>query len=373
VLATDIRRLTGFSAAYQELPLEVYDVFDLIETCEARLELPSLKKAGPDEQFDIWATRRVERIIETDKSNRRVAQLWKFIIVDEAQDLKDYAWELLDWLSGAGAALFVVDGKRQQLYRTDRAIFLDITLREAVQPQNKKVKRRVFRTSSETFLLGQLFVEAYPSVPKAEKLWQGKYLKQYLEAKNKNASQITFEFELAREGAAPVLHNLATLIPASRFDADMATEYTASLIRKALDRLEPLDITPSDILLLVPFAANKGSSIDWKNVAVSACTSLGLDYLDYTVNEFRRVAYSPNDIRIATYHSSRGIEASHSIVLGLECLSVAAKEMNDVAANLGYISLTQSLFETDLVYYRSPAMVNADIAFIEKVLRATGF
>lgn len=371
VLATDIRRLMTFSRKCQEFPFEVYDVFDLMETCESRLELPFLSKTK-DEKFDPWASRRVKRIIEQDKaSQKRLAQLWDLIIVDEAQDLQDYAWDLLDWLCGFGGAMFVIDGKRQTLYRDDRAEFLDNTLQDVVSKENRKDKRRVFRTPNETFLLGQLFVETYPFRVKAERLWRDRYREQYLKAKIKNASQSAFEFELSREGSAPKMHNLATDV--GHWEPESAVEKTAFLVRDAMKRLEPLGITPSDLLLLVPFKEMQGNHIDWKSIAVAACSKLDLDYLDYTNESFRRVAYSPSDVRIATFHSSRGIEGCHSIVLGFECLSAAAKKTAQFAANLGYISLTRSLFETDVLFYRPPGSLNVDVAFLESLMEITGF
>jgi hypothetical protein len=145
VLATDIRRLTGFGDRYRAFPFDVYDVFDLMDTCERRLELPYLSECPDDKGvYDRKALRRVRRIIVHDKQHgNRLAKSWRIILVDEAQDLRDYAWELLDWLS-ADSLMFVIDGKRQQLYRPDRAEYLDKTLPAVVPPQNKKISDGCF-------------------------------------------------------------------------------------------------------------------------------------------------------------------------------------------------------------------------------------
>jgi hypothetical protein len=149
-------------------------------------------------------------------------------------------------------------------------------------------------------------------------------------------------------------------------------EIVATLLRDAFRRLEVTGGTPSDILILVPFAKAKKNK-PWKEVAVDACAKVQHDYIDYTDRSLRRATYSPNDVRIATFHSSRGIEACHSIVLGFECLSGAGKEQDLVAANLGYIALTRSLFETDVLYHCPVGTTNSDVGFLEGLLALTGF
>jgi hypothetical protein len=368
VLATDIRRLIGFSNDYSSFPFDVYDIFDLVDLSERRLELPSFQ-FGNDVDSD--AKKRVDRIIKEDRGcGNRLARSWKLIIVDEAQDLKDYSWKLLDWLS-ASSSMFVIDGKRQQLYRPDRAVYLDTTFPEIVPLTNRKYKRRVFRTSNETFLLGQLFAESYPSIEKAQKLWQERYRKQYLAACKRNESQDTVDFELAREGRAPKLYNMAAH-GLSLSDSPRLVPVVASLIEGALKKLRELGGTPSDILILVPFSKEGKAGRRWRDIAIDACKKVGHDYMDYTDKGLRRIGYSPDDVRVTTFHSSRGVEGWHSIVLGFECISGAAKEQNEVTANLGYITLTRSLFETDVLYC-SANNTNIDVVFLEEVLAVTGF
>lgn len=375
VLATDIRRLTSFSSAYRELPLEVYHTFELIDTCEARLGIPYRLK-NSEETVSDWARRRVDVILEVDTvRSHPLSSIWGLVVVDEAQDLQDYAWTVLERICRASTPMFVIDGRKQQLYRTDRAYFLSETLPSRVPECNRKEKKRIFRTTSETFLLGQLFVDCFPHLEKAKRLWVERYRKQYLRAREEEtATQAAlFDFELPRgKGSAPKLRNMWNEFSDAN-EGDIS-KFVASLLQNALNSFKEIDGIPSDILILVPNedgASKRGPN--WKNIATKACEFLNLDFIDYSITQNRNVAHSPNDVRICTYHSSRGIEGYYSLVLGFECLSDVAKQHEEVAAHLGYIALTRSLFDTDVVYWYPKGAIGTEIPFLQELLSVTGF
>ena len=94
--------------------------------------------------------------------------LWQFIVVDEGQDLPDFAWRVIEHVAGGNTSVFVFDGKSRLLYRLARAEYFDM-LRELIPTGNSIDKRRVFRTTVATFLLCRLFLMTNPCVPDARR------------------------------------------------------------------------------------------------------------------------------------------------------------------------------------------------------------
>ncbi|WP_162601245.1 nuclease-related domain-containing DEAD/DEAH box helicase [Occallatibacter savannae] len=373
VLATDIRRLTSFSPVYRELPIEVYHTYDLIDTCEARLGI-LFESRNSNETMSHWAGRRVKRILEKDASDPRLSSIWNHVIVDESQDLEDCAWLLIERICSSQTTMFVIDGKKQQLYRSDRSHFLQ-SFPSRIPDKNRREKRRVFRTTSESFLLAQLFVECFPLADRAERMWKERFLEQYHRARESEAiEQSHFDFDLPRgKGSAPKLRNVAKSYP------DGATggiaSFVASLLKQASQGLEGVSGIPSDILILVPFSNSDltKNRPDWKEIAISACRTLGMEYVDYSISQNREIPHSPNEVRICTFHSCRGIEGYYSLVLGFESLCEAANQVNVFAQNLGYITLTRAVFDTDIVFWLPDERSKAEISFLREMLLFTGF
>jgi hypothetical protein len=131
------------------------------------------------------------------------------------------------------------------------------------------------------------------------------------------------------------------------------------------------DGTPSDILILLLYGK---SDSNWRTMAINARQSAGYDYIDYTDEENRRASYSPDEIHLCTFHSSRGIEGLHTIVLGFDQLHAAAKQLDTTTANLGYICLTRSAFETEVFYSsRRDVLSGSPAKFLTGLSEITGF
>lgn len=172
VLASDIRRITSISPRFDQFPFESHDIYELIDICEERLRLQKLKNDG---DFEEWTKKRIKAISDKDNELGKVlGKVWEFIVVDEAQDLFDDAWVLINQLVGPKTSLFVVDGKNQLLYRETPSNYLNNTLRPIMPDDNYIQKRRVFRTTDSTFLLSQLFTLSYPQETEAQSIWEKK-------------------------------------------------------------------------------------------------------------------------------------------------------------------------------------------------------
>ena len=86
----------------------------------------------------------------------------------------------------------------------------------------------------------------------------------------------------------------------------------------------------SSILIIIPYkynSKNKENNI-YRNIAIRALKELKQDFIDYTIDDNRRLDYLTNQVRIVSFHSSRGLESNFLIVLGFEELRLfALKEM----------------------------------------------
>lgn len=368
VLATDIRRLTSMGASFLEFSFEAFDVFQLLADCERRLGVRPDRWDQSRETWEEYEARRVGKVIEADfDRGARLRSEWELVVVDEGQDIADAFWVLIDYLTGGSSKLFVIDGKNQLLYRSSSCEYLTDGLPSVVPMENQREKRRVYRNTSETFLLAQLFVQSYPSLEKAQRIWPQTLQKRYRAHRKPAADQVQFDFELMREnGGAP------SLLDVAQRPAGEMVHLIAESLKKKIEQLRMTnDGTPSDILILLPYGKSDST---WRAMAINACESAGFDYLDYTDEDNRRASYSPDEIRLCTFHSSRGIEGLHTIVLGFDQLHLAAKQSDTTAANLGYICLTRSAFETEVYYSGRRDVVSGSPArFLTGVAEITGF
>jgi len=97
-----------------------------------------------------------------------------------------------------------------------------------------------------------------------------------------------------------------------------------------LEQNKEFGLGASSILIIVPYkynSKNKENNL-YRNIAIRALKELKQDFIDYTIDDNRRLDYLTNQVRIVSFHSSRGLESNFSIVLGFEELRLfALKEM----------------------------------------------
>jgi len=372
VLATDIGRLLQLSPAFRMVDLDVFDVFHLLRSLADYVNVPF---AIDPQEIDASAARVCDRLFAAWESKALAPERpgYSLIVIDEAQDLHPWSWDLLDRLQGPGTEVMVIDAQQQQLYRMEKAEHLR-TLRELVAEEAREnfiEKRRVFRTTDTTFLISQLFADSYPSVSAARSRWEKTYGPGYRAARSR-AERLAGgmrRFELPRVGGhAPRLHFCEP-------SQDDALRVTTILVRNAIAGTAKRfrEDQPCGVLILVPF--QKEMALDWRAVARDSCAACDLRYIDYSldVGDRRRQAYRPDEVRICTFHSSKGIEGLHVIVLGYDSLGDAApSDIKEGVNHLGYIVLSRSQYDTDIVCVRRDGQPRHEVEFLRSLMEIVG-
>jgi hypothetical protein len=384
VLASDINRLTALSPKFRDIKFDTFDIFALLRFIAGRLRIDVSSNSN---DADVWAKEILAEILkrkDEDEDTKKLFKSWDFIVVDEAQDLADWGWKLLDALSDFSNNLFVIDGKNQLLYRNARAEHLDEIYKLTHESQDKAnfiEQRRVFRTTDTTFLISQLFMLTYPDLKAAERKWE-EHLKPAHEKAKKMADKrdarqsplFDFDIELSRGGG--YAHKLVPLPPLSESEIIRhVTEY----LKKGYEKVKEYyrEDEPSNLLILVPFKNNPLRNdyrllYDWSEIARTACLNLQLRYIDYSDEWQRRRAYAGDEVRICTFHSSRGIEGLHSIVLGFDSLAEAADDADWRIGNLAYITLSRSVYDTDILYIENTLSEREEIRFLKGIIEIVG-
>ena len=142
-------------------------------------------------------------------------------------------------------------------------------------------------------------------------------------------------------GAGPKFFSLA--VPRKGvLRSDHYVKVLTQFLRGRRDSLQKGE-TLSDILFLIP--SRSSEYIEWLNVALSNCNIASHNYIN-DVN--RDTVAADNQVRICTFHSARGIEAKIVVLLDLNTLEEANRDLG-TTENLLYIALTRSLRETYIV------------------------
>jgi superfamily I DNA and RNA helicase len=334
VLATDLKRFTklSFENHYKYLAnILISDIHALIQ-----------EYAPTEKAIDIFSS--AENT--DDKFNRIVDQIiesgyfqgaFDYIVIDEAQDLKDYGWKLLLYLSSRQLnSLIVLNGKEQNLYTTNPSKYLlqfeDVCKRNSKDlgiKGNIRQKRRIYRNRTRTFLFSQSFLEFYP-----EESNTIQFIK-----KNEKRTDLTFEF--ARDPG-----NFPYLLVKEK-DSKLYKKFVKA-IKYCLEQNKDFGLGASSILIIVPYKYNPKNRENnhYRNIVIKALNEIKQDFIDYTIDENRRLDYRLNQVRIVSYHSSRGLESNFSIVLGFEELKRLADNSNCDYHKLGYIILSRAKYET---------------------------
>jgi hypothetical protein len=333
VLASDIKRLLSFSKQQLALKgsIEVYDLFELLDHYA-----PDEETKRQARKYDEWGQLVVTKMADA----AGTVDKYDTLLIDEAQDLRSWAFPMIDILSKPDASLLVCVGYGQELYG-EAASWLGKFCKAET-----KTLRRNFRNTEPIFKLSQLFFEAYG---KGDAQFQNT-LKRFKDKTN-GGKQLELLEDLERTGgsspALKLMSNIDTGDSTSYFFADEQRAFMVKEYRRFIEaEFEALteNQRPLDLLILVP--GEECMEHDW---AVDALKEIGRPYLDYVVPANRRRIPDEEMIRLCTFHSSKGIEGQRVLVFGFEKLDKLAKAVGAERNNLGYIVLSRASVELTLV------------------------
>ena len=346
-LAADIKRL--LCLAFSEGIFNNDNLNDIILDCYDIFNLMAVSGLRPDSDIDIddWG-----ELVYEELSSKHVELLkYDTVLIDEAQDMKNWQLKLISLYSHKDSTICVAAGKGQELYINESAEWLH-DFRDYAE---KKQLRRNFRNTQPVFQVSHLFYDCKLDI---------KIIPKIIQKFRQNKLEIVFD---RPEGRLPKIVEINdkllnwsesdTFFFAIEQQDYMVKEYKKIFEQQKSELSE--DEKPIDILILVP--SYNSNERKW---AVEALYSLNFDFTDYTESNNRRIPPLISKIRLCTYHSARGLEANKVIILGFENLSKLCNGINADLSHLGYIVLSRSIFDCTIVR-RAKEIKSTTIAFIE--------
>lgn len=351
-LSTDIRRLLWVGGIYEnkhdEDLLKVKDFYQLVVESEHYENPDHVYRRAEDikEDYEILnergkifldiLTKRIPSI------NYTATEEYDLVVVDESQDLEEWMIDLVYLYTNAYKNLFMIYGENQILYRDSSSKRLDEIKGKAKEYQ----LRRVFRNTGTNFWIAQMFLEGADgkafNIEKARRF----YIKHYAKSNTPENAQV----EIERDGGEPpFLHPLS-----NGYNEKEVIDRLMGILKIVVEKTLKLKGNLCDILILVPTYKSFDVTVfnfNWYTCAKKAIEKLGLQYRDYVNPEGRRELYGRDEIRICTYHSSRGLEAYNTILIGFHNIRrlTVTNEHNEY---LAYITLSRAKFDTHIVYFQ---------------------
>jgi hypothetical protein len=346
VLASDLKRLNKLS--YNNA-LKFFDFITVKDIHDLIIEYSPFGKIISNGNVGSINDKFFEDIVDGIISSNYFKGVFEFIVIDEAQDLKDYGWKLLYYLSKNGEnSLIVLNGKEQNLYLDSPSIFLkkfeDNIKRinsERNLNGNLKQKKRIYRNKTRTFLFAHSFLDYYPETSLAIDFI----------IKNEAKKDSTIEFD----------RNLGNFPFVIKRNENTMRDALRKAIQHCLKENKNHGLGESGILIVVPWKFSKKfpKYSFYRNMAVSLLKELNVDFIDYTIEENRRLDYLINQVRIVSFHSCRGIEANFSLILGFEELFDLSEKAKCDYHKLGYIILSRAKYETYIFIDESKKVLEA--------------
>jgi|694.fasta_scaffold114093_2 hypothetical protein len=335
VLASDIQRILnildltlkadGDSFSIKE-NIQVLDISTLLnKVCE------ELGIEYPKDEFDVWGN------IISEELNKNLAFLtypkYDTILIDECQDFKEWQLNCAKSMGNHDCQYVIGFGQSQDLYNEKSDLFLEY-IKEVFQHSDTRTLRRNFRNSKKIYQLAELILEANFDSSKIPAI----YLKRFKKKKKPENDEIIFDIDNENIAAINYINDDINYDSSNYlFELnDLMVNQYEELISSELLRLG--DNNPIDLLILVP-ETNRDEVI-WVRQALERIESnTKIGYLDYVATTNRKLIAPANKIRLVTFHSSRGLEATNVLILGIEKL----KMFKESANRLGFITSSRAI------------------------------
>lgn len=338
-LGADVRRLLQFEEKLKHAKgaFEVLDINQLALRCFEQNSMPYMNSPDADE----WGKAVVEEL-GIDKES--VIEKYDTILIDEAQDMKEWQLSLVRLHASVTPTICMAVGQGQELY-SEQNLSEDWIETLARQKSVNRIRlNRNFRNTDSQFYAALAFYQAWPDklsvIPNV-----------YSQIFNKN-KQSELGFDRTGEPLiyipVPALKGEFYSIPESQLET--VSDYFSELIQNEIFEIkEDGNLSPNGLLILVP---DSQSTVHlWVKTALEkACNaSDDISYIDYTDDISRRSSAMNNEIRLCTFHSARGLEGERVLIFGLENIAEFARKTSTKAENLAFIVLSRGIFKTTAI------------------------
>ena len=259
------------------------------------------------------------------------------VLIDESQDFLGWQLELILLLARNDATVAMGVGAGQELYFSrdsgDKATELQF-------PNYKLANlRRNFRNAKPIYELAHLVYECSFDSKKIADVYSKAFL-------NKKSTAHDMDFEISQANIPLCLYindELEISYDEPEFQSELlyklAHEYQSIIFEHFLNSNQ----NPSDLLILVPDTV--GEEIAALRVALDKIYSdLKIGYIDYVDKSSRKYIAPEGKIRVVTFHSSRGLEATNVLILGIEKLLQLSRSTKVDPSRLGYIAISRAIF-----------------------------
>lgn len=315
VLRTNIEQMVGtFRKGKGYGRITVHTIFDHIQLIN---ETGNLGCSIVGDDFDQFPNDVIQRMIEQDY----MWEAYDTLLLDEAQDLKDYVGHLIQAITLENTNIVIGVGIGQDLYQDSPPDWLKSFMHESDVCELEQV----YRTTAQTFQAAQIVCEAFTSNEEIEVV-----AKRVLTGKCHGMHEAVRP--LRNIGRPPAIRRYKVETRLRNENADIHTAGIQTQVQAIIAELEAPEKN-SDILFLLP--TRKSPSYTALRTALE---NIEIPYIDFTEKANRDTTARDHQVRISTFHSCRGVEASIVVLLDLERLT----ERKNARQQL-YIGLTRAV------------------------------
>lgn len=284
------------------------------------------------------------------------------LLVDEAQDFSGWQIRLVKLLAKHDSSIVFGYGGNQELYQTkltdeiDTALCLDTSYKHIYL-------RRNFRNLKPVYMLAAMFLDTGLEMNKIADTFRLLF-----ESRGQKTPNVDFELSAPKFPSIKYLNDT----PEETFtdplfyqkQRELLKNGYVSLLRDELQQMSSED-DYRDLLLLVPSASCLEVSVV-REALDEIKKNEGVGYIDLVESTNRRLIAPAEKIRLVTFHSCKGLEASRVMVFGIEGIDGLAKSAKTCPEKIGYIVLSRAIFSMTVCVRSSKK--NNIVEFIERCL-----
>lgn len=271
------------------------------------------------------------------------------ICIDEAQDLPEWAFRLVDWHATDNAEWFLAHGPGQELYAAAPAPFMADLLAAATKDKRVEQLKRVFRTAHVDFLVAQGVYEHAPDTTRIKDWVTQRPLPSPTPSRTGGDQPALFDEPLDAEFEA--MGTLPLIVEVPKWAPELAPT-DRDLRRAAIQRVLMAELAavasedrPGDVAVLFRHVrrTNDVEDVRW------VLEQLGVPYVDQIEQGNRDLLLPAGHVRLVSFKSARGIEAHRTVLIGFDDLTDADGRGLHDSRNQAYIALSRAKAQTTVL------------------------